>query len=267
MADIKSLIYFYTIVPTITIIEGAMKNYQSSSFTSITLPKYIVRMLLAIGLIGGTGLQAQTVQAVNGHNPGIQVAVDWHTIDEPTYGARYQYTWNDIHLSTKEGSELSTTVELEISEDEGGGLFTMLSTPIAVPGSGMAMTFNRQVVMHPSGAELGTSLPNDPNAKCRNNPQGETRAVFHQVIDIIDAGTSKVLASHVDKCRFEVSRREVLNDMSRNGKVALDLSPFADHQIRIRTRILAAYNGRGPARASTPNITLVNATPTNQNLK
>jgi hypothetical protein len=244
----------------------SMKSHQMSPFSGVASSKQILTALLTIGSIGATRLQAQTIQAVNGLNSGIQVAVDWHTVAEPKYGASYQYAWNDIHLHTQDGGEVSTDLGFEISKNEGGGLFTMLSKPISVTSSGMTLLFDRVINMQPSSAEQGTSLPNDLKDKCQYHTLGVTRAVFHQVIDIVDAESGQVLAYHVDEYKFDISRRQVLNSTNDNKKVTIDLTPFVDHKVKIRVWILAGYNGRGPAKSTTPHIAALNPT-THQDLK
>jgi len=197
---------------------------------------------------------------------GIQVAVEWHTEADPMFGASYHYAWNDIHVTSKEGVEIATPIELSIGRDDGGGCFTLLSQPITVPSSGMVITFDREVIMHPSTAERGTSLPNDPKDKCRYQELGINRAVFLQRIDVVDAVTGEVLASRIDECRFGISRHQVLDDITDNKQVTLDLSPLTDRRVKIRTWIAAGYNGRGPARATTPRIDFITRT-TRQDFK
>src|SRR4051812_22708644 len=104
----------------------------------------------------------------------------------------------------------------------------------------MRVTFDRQVILHPSTAECGTSL--DAN----DREMGISRAIFHQVIDVIDAETGNVVAPVVNDYHFTVHRYEVLHDIDETGNVTIDLTPFAGRRVKIRARIVTGYNGRGP---------------------
>jgi hypothetical protein len=191
---------------------------------------------------------------------GIHVGIDWHTIADPRYGASFDYAWNDAHVRSGNGADIPAAIELEISNTEGGGLFTLLSRPVNVPSSGMILTFDNHVIMHPTDAERGTSLPNNPKDKCKNFKNGASRAIFHQVVSIIDAETGKSLIPVANSHQFEVSRFQTLNDIDDHNTITIDLSNFSGKQVRIRTIVLASYNGRGPSSPTTPTLSTDNQT-------
>lgn len=230
-----------------------MKNSRPSDCSEKNSKKYRF-LLLAFCSLSAMSLGAQT--SFTG-NRDMHVRVDWHTVAEPSYGASFDYAWNNIHVYAKDGKDLPMTVEFEISDDQSGGLFTLLSTPLTVPGSGARIVFDRHVIMHPSADERGTSLPNDPQNKCENQRNGISRAAFHHMIRVVDAETGNVLAPNVNEHKFDISRYQILNDVDDRGEVTIDLSPFAGRTIRLRTIVLVGYNGRGPSWSTTPVVRAV----------
>ncbi|MBS1912856.1 MAG: hypothetical protein JST22_12785 [Bacteroidetes bacterium] len=182
---------------------------------------------------------------------GVEVSMDWHTIAEPVYGAAMRYTVSNILLST---DSVSTPVVLKLSLTRAEvGAFELTSTPIAVPTSGMSLAYTRAVEMRPTDAERGTMLPNDPSDRRKYDTFGITRAAFDLHVVVIDAATGKPLAE-VDKYRFNITRRQELNDIVDNSKVNIDLTPFVGKRILIKTTAFPAYNGRGCVTGSIPHI-------------
>ena len=229
-----------------------MKAHRTSRRIKIASRRHLFPLFLACCSLGGGKCLAQQFLPAS----GMHIGIDWHTVADPRYGASYDYAWNDVHVRSRDGGALPNQIELEMSRYEGGGLFYLTSTPITVPISGMIITFGSHVVMHPSDAERGTSLSDDPNAGCKRFDDGISRASYHQVISILDVQTEKTLAPAISDHHFDITRFQVLNDIDRTDDIIIDLSAFAGKQVKIQTIVLAGYNGRGPSRSTKPLFTV-----------
>lgn len=208
---------------------------------------------IAFCFIAPPGIYGQNLRS---QNTGIIVAMDWHTMAAPTFGVAYRYAWNDIVVRDGNGNDLPATLDLQVKSIELGD-FDLKTRPIAVPGSGMIITFTRSIEMHPTDAERGTMLWNDPLMNWRNSPDGPMRAIFAQRVDVIDATTNKVLMRDADWYRIGITRLEILYDIVHGNKVAIDLTPFAGQSVVLRARIISGYNGRGPSNATIPTLTFI----------
>ncbi len=234
-----------------------MNNHHFSRFLTAVATNHLrTTLILACCSMGSIVLHAQKPA---GEQYGVRIAVDSYTIAEPGYGASCQYSWEDIHACSREGKAVPMKLDLEMIQNEGGGLFTVLSQPIMVPEWGMHIAFDRHVVIRPSDAERGTSLPNDPQDKCKNQKDGTCRVVFHHRVAVVDAETGEVLKPRVDDHRFDVSRYKILNDIDDMGEVVIDLDAFANRQVRLRAIVLMGYNGRGPTRSTVPAISTISS--------
>jgi hypothetical protein len=215
-------------------------------FTTFTGRKYLALLTLVLCLVTAPSIHTQHLLS---ENTGVLVALDWRTIAAPTFGVTYQYTWDDIHVRDGNGNELPTALDLQVKNIE-LGIFDLTTKPIAVPSSGMVITFTRLIEIHPTNAERGTMLWTDPLMNWRNSPDGPIRASVAQGIDVLDAVTNELLMINVDWYKMGVTRREILLDNVATSKVVIDLSPFAGKHVVIRARVLTGYNGRGPSSAT-----------------
>ncbi len=176
--------------------------------------------------------------------PVVQVDLAWHTISDSSYGVHFRYAWVDMHVRSGTGHEIPLSLDVRVTNVD-VGIFELTSAPIAVPKSGMIITYSRMVGMYPSMAERGTVLANNPSDRCQNNALGVTRAGFHQRVDILDAATHKILKT-VDAYRFNLGRETVLNDIVNSKDIEINLSPYIGKAVVLRAWTSTGYNGRGP---------------------
>lgn len=224
---------------------------MSSELTTLVGRTFFALSSIAFCLVAPLSTHGQNLRP---QNTGVVVAMDWHTIAAPTFGVAYQYTWDEIRIRDGKGNELPAALDLQVKNIE-LGIFDLTTKPIAVPSSGMIITFTRSVEMHPTDAERSTMLGNDPQDKCRNAADGAMRAVFNQRVDVIDATTGKVLMQEADWYRIGITRHQTLNDIINSNQISIDLSPFAGKNVVLRARIISGYNGRGPASVTSPTVT------------
>lgn len=222
---------------------------------------FVVSIVFGAVVISNAHAQTPAQQA-----GGVQICMDWHTVAEPTFGVAYRCTWNDIRTRQGNAPAVESALDMHL-QNKGVGEFTLVSAPIDVPATGMIISFVRTIEMHPTAAERGTTLPNDPKDRCKNAPLGANRAICEQRVNILDAATGKPLAVAVDHYRFRITRKQPLNDVVDRKPVEIDLSPFAGKRIIIQTMALATYNGRGPAAATIASLSPIQPSPQTEDLK